>query len=181
MRRTGWISGRKVQYSACNKLYRRDLIVSRPFPKGAYEDFSWTTSVFCDVDSFAVIDEPLYVYCQNGEASSITRSAFSVSKLTDSFAAIMRVLDYAKGKPSWPFALRQAADGLSSTIGQVYKEMKRVREKSESEGKSESERKSELLSTFNIQLSTLAATHSQVMKKISLKARFRLWNLRRMK
>lgn len=160
-----WIVGRKVQYSAWNKFYRRDLVANRPFPKGLYEDFSWTTSVFCDLESFAVVDAPLYVYCLNAGAVSIVRSAYSDRKTVDSMAAIARVLDYAKGKGAWKFALRQAADGLSSTIGQVYKAVRRGGGP-------------ELVRTMRERLGEIVARYPEVMRRLSLKARYRLWRLR---
>ena len=162
LRTRDWIAGRKIQYSAWNKFYRRDLIAERPFPKGLYEDFSWTTSILCDLDVFAVVEEPLYVYCLNQGALSIVRSSYSDRKTDDSIAAIRRTLDHGRGKSAWKFALRQAADGLSSTIGQVYKTRDVAFKK-------------RLLE----HLDALERDYPEVLRKISLKARFRLWRLRK--
>lgn len=169
IRDRNWIAGKKVQYSAWNKFYRRELIVGRPFPPGMYEDFSWTTSIFCDLDSFAVVDTPLYVYCLNQGAVSIVRSKYSNRKTVDSFAAITRVLDHAVGSPARAFALRQAADGLNSTIGQVYKA---VRKTSAVEG-------AEFRKELKKRLEDLFSRYPEMAGRLSIKARFRLWRLRK--
>lgn len=164
MRSRGWIVGEKVQYSACNKLYGRELLVGRRFPAGKFEDFSWTTGIFCDVESFAVVDEPLYVYCQNAGATSIVRSSYTDEKNADSMAAIRRVLDYGCGRPCADFAACQAADGLSSTIGQVYKAGDR-----------------QIAQTFVDRYARLLRDYPELKSRLSLKARWRMWRLLRMR
>lgn len=162
VRPAAWIAGKKVQYSACNKLYRSDLVRNRPFPKGAYEDFSWTTGVFCDVGTFAAVDEPLYVYCRNAGATSIVRSAFTMGKMRDSLAAVRRVLEHvaAATPEAVAFARRQAADGLSSTVGQVYKA-----------------RDPELSAAFLTEMDDLLADAPFLRRQLTFKARFRRWRM----
>lgn len=165
LRPSAWIAGRKVQYSACNKLFRADLVRDRPFPRGAYEDFSWTTGIFCDVRTFVAVDEPLYVYCRNAGAVSIVRSAFTAGKMRDSLAAVRRVLEQAASAvvpEAAAFARRQAADGLSSTVGQVCKSGDRV-----------------LAAEFLAELDGLVGEYPFLMGRLTFKARLRLWRMRR--
>lgn len=157
-----YIVGKKVQYCAWNKFYKRELIVHRPFPKGVYEDFSWTTGILCDVERFAAIDEPLYVYCLNSGAVSLVRSKYTAAKNADSMAAIRRVLTYAQGrKDCWKFALRQAGDGLSSTVGQVYKA-----------------RDAEIAGKFLAAYQQLVLDFPDLARRLTLKARWRLWRVK---
>lgn len=160
LRRREWICGRKVQYSACNKMYAASLIRNRPFPKGSFEDFSWTTSVFCDVDEFAAIRVPLYVYCRNAGASSIVRSAYTDAKNADAVAAVRRVLGHAGDGDCREFALRQAADGLSSTIGQTYRSRDRA-----------------IAAAFLPRCRELLKDFPELRGRLAFKARFRLWRL----
>ena len=158
-----WIAGRKVQYSACNKLYRADFVRTRRFSEEvrAFEDYPWTTQCFCDAGQIAVVERPLYVYCINPQASSIVHSPYSDGKLHDSIAVVRAVLDYAKGKPSWPFALHQAGDGLSSTIGKVFKA-----------------RNPDLSRKLIVNCNDLLNIYPELKRFVSLKAKIRLWLLR---
>lgn len=124
MRKADWIAGKKVQYCAWNKFYRRDLFAKRRYPATIYEDFPVTTDILCSVGEFAAIDEPLYVYCTNANAASLVRSAFTERKLRDSVFVVRETVKTARRQTDARmarFALRQAADGHSSTIGQVWK------------------------------------------------------------
>ena len=123
VRPSSWIAGRKVQYSAWNKFYRADLLRNRRFSNEVryFEDYPFTTQLFCAVATMAFVDEPLYVYCINPSATSLIHSPFSERKLRDSAAGIRAILDHARGTSAERFARRQAGDGLSSTIGKVWK------------------------------------------------------------
>ena len=159
------IAGRKVQYSAWNKLYRADLFRMRRYPPTVYEDFPVTTDVFCAARTFALVDAPLYVYCLNAGASSLIRSPFSEKKLRDSFAVVRLVCETARRqteKTLRDFALRQAADGLSSTVGKAYR------------SKDDSLRK-----LFLGECATLLRDFPELSGKMKIKAAFRLWRIRR--
>ncbi len=164
VRPASWMSGRKIQYCAWNKFYRADFVRTRRFSEEvrAFEDYPWTTQCLCDAGQIAVVERPLYVYCINPKASSIVHSPYTDGKLHDSIAVVRAVLDYAKGKPSWPFALRQAGDGHSSTIGKVFKA-----------------RNPDLARKLIADCDDLKFTYPELERVISLKAKFRLWLLRK--
>jgi len=160
MRRASQMAGEKVQYSVCGKLFRRELLRGRRFLPCVFEDFAYATEVFCDIDRFAAIREPLYVYCSNAGSASTIRSKLTESKVAASFSVIRHVLEWAKGKPAMPFALRQAADGLSSTIGQVYKSCDPA-----------------LAAAFRPQYRELTTGFPALTGRLTIKARYRLWRL----
>lgn len=159
------IAGRKIQYCAWNKLYRADLFKARRYPDTVYEDFPVTTDILCAVGSFALVAAPLYVYCQNVGATSLVRSAFTPRKLHDSIAVVRLTLETARRQTDPAlrrFALRQAADGLSSTVGQAYKT-----------------RDASLRQTFLAAHADLLKAYPEFAGKLSLKAAYRLWRMKR--
>ena len=86
---------RKARSSAWNKFYRADLLKARRFVEGIYfEDWPFVTELFGNVDSFALVDEPMYVYCLNGDAASIVRSPFDLRK-ADSY---IRGIEWVSGR-----------------------------------------------------------------------------------
>lgn len=164
MRSSPWIAGRKIQYCAWNKLYRADLFRTRRYPATIYEDFPVTTDILCEVGGFAAIEEPLYVYCTNANAASLVRSAFTERKLRNSVEVVRMVLETARRQTDprlARFALRQAADGHSSTVGQVWKA-----------------KDSGLTAHFLALHSSLLADYSELARHLTAKARFRLWRIR---
>ena len=164
MRPTPWIAGRRVQYSACNKLYRADLFRSRRYPATVYEDFPVTTDILCEVGEFAAVEAPCYVYCTNGGAASIVHSPFTERKMRDSLTVVRMVLEISR-RQSDPvlgcFALRQAGDGHSSTIGQAYRSNDRAIREAFLRGHDE-----------------LVAEYPELASALSLRARIRLWRMR---
>lgn len=160
MRPASWIAGKKVQYCAWNKLYGAELFKTRRYPATIYEDFPITTDIFREVGEFAAIDEPLYVYCTNAGAASLVRSAFTERKLRDSLTVVRMTLEAMDGGSCDGFVLNQAADGMSSTIGQVYKSR-------------DATRREELRSG----LADLCAKYPQLRKALSVKAKYRLWRM----
>ena len=159
------IAGRKIQYCAWNKLYRVDLFGTRRYPATVYEDFPVTTDILCAVGSFALVAAPLYVYCLNAGATSLVRSAFTSRKLHDSIAVVRLTLETARRQTDPAlrrFALRQAADGLSSTVGQAYKM-----------------RDASLRQTFLAAHADLLKAYPEFAGKLSLKAAYRLWRMKR--
>lgn len=158
------LAGRKVQYGAWNKLYRADLFKSRRYPATVYEDFPVTTDILCAVGTFALVDEPLYVYCTNAGAESLVRSPFTERKMRDSVAVVRLVLETARRQPDPAlrrFALRQAADGHSSTIGQVWKSGD-----------------VSLMGAFCQAHQDLCAAFPELARRLTPKARYRLWRCR---
>ena len=160
IRKASWISGKKVQYSVWNKLFAVEIVRSRRFLPVVYEDFPFITEVLCDVGTFASIEHPFYVYSKNTGARSIVHSEVDKKKLDSSIAVVRHVLDYAKGRSCFGFALRQAADGHSSTIGQIYKTRDRGLWRM-------------LLTNHH----KLVAEYPELQKNLSLKAKFRLWRM----
>ena len=164
MRPSPWIAGRKIQYCAWNKLYRADLFRARRYPATIYEDFPVTTDILCEVGEFAAIDEPLYVYCTNANATSLVRSAFTERKLCDSVSVVRMALETARRQKDprlARFAFRQASDGHSSTIGQVCKA-----------------KDPELARLFLELHSALVADFPRLTRGLTFRAGFRLWKLR---
>lgn len=159
------IAGRKIQYCAWNKLYRVDLFGTRRYPATVYEDFPVTTDILCGVGTFALVEAPLYVYCLNAGAASLIRSPFTPRKLHSSIAVVRLTLETARrqAEPALRrFALRQAADGYSSTVGRVYKT-----------------RDASLRQTFLAAHADLLKAYPEFVGKLSLKAAYRLWRMKR--
>lgn len=158
------IAGKKVQYSACNKLYRADLFRTRRYPDTVYEDFPVTTDILCAVGTFALVAAPLYAYCANAGAASLIRSPFTPRKLHSSIAVVRLTLETARRQTDPAlrrFALRQAADGYSSTVGRVYKT-----------------RDASLRQTFLAAHADLLKAYPELAGKLSLKAAYRLWRMK---
>lgn len=102
------VGHRKMQSSAWNKFYRADVIRDRRFIRGIYfEDWPFVTELFGDLESFALVREPLYVYCTNGDAASIVRSPFSQRKADGYIAGIRHVMKYFDGHPQRKWAMRR--------------------------------------------------------------------------
>lgn len=159
------IAGRKIQYCAWNKLYRVDLFGTRRYPATVYEDFPVTTDILCGIGAFALVEAPLYVYCLNAGATSLVRSAFTSRKLHDSIAVVRLTLETARRQTDPAlrrFALRQAADGLSSTVGQAWKT-----------------RDAAIRREFLLAHEKLVADYPELFGKLKLKAAYRLWRMKR--
>ena len=164
MRPSPWIAGRKEQYCAGNKLYRADLFRSRRYPATIYEDFPVTTDILCEVGEFAAVEAPCYVYCTNGGASSLVRSPFTERKMRDSLTVVKMALETSRRQTDpvlRRFALRQAGDGHSSTIGQARKFGDRT-----------------VMEAFLRGHDELVAEYPELVSALSLKARIRLWSMR---
>ena len=164
LRRADWIAGKKVQSCAWNKLYRRELFAARRYPETLFEDLPVTTAVLCEAGTFAAVEEPLYVYCTNAGASSIVRSPFTARKLADSLTVVRMSLETSRAQTDLRlrrFALRQAANGHSSTVGQVWKAKDR-----------------EIRAAFLSAHAKLVADFPELKGKLTLKASLRLWRMK---
>ena len=102
------VGRRKMQSSAWNKLYRADLLATRRFIEGIYfEDWPFVTELFGDIDFFALVREPMYVYCLNGDAASIVRSPFTAKKAESYMRGIEHVTAHFAGHPMEKWARRR--------------------------------------------------------------------------
>lgn len=162
LRPADWMSGKKVQYSVCGKLFRRDVLRDLKFPPCVYEDFAFATEVFGTIDRFASIGEQLYVYCSNAGTKTTIRSALSVDKVRASFVVLRHVLAFFRTRGYSRFVRRQLSNGLSSTVGQVSKACSR-----------------ELASVLLEEMSSLSADWPDAGIRLSPKAWLRLRRLRR--
>ena len=88
---------RLVSAVVWNKLYRTSALRRFRFIEGIYyEDWPFTTCVFSNISSFAMIREKLYMY--NTSSPSITRSTFSIKKIHDYIRGIRHVYNYFAAK-----------------------------------------------------------------------------------
>lgn len=102
------VGRRKMQSSAWNKFYRADVVKSRRFIEGIYfEDWPFVTELFGDIDFFALVRAPLYVYCLNGGDTSIVRSPFNVKKAASYMTGIAHVTGYFSGHPMKKWAMKR--------------------------------------------------------------------------
>lgn len=159
-RKNMWIVGKKVEYSACNKLYAASLFKTHRFPATLHEDYPITTAIFCEIEKFAAVDEPMYVYCNNGTAS-IIRSPYSKRKMKDLLCGVKKVLAISS-----PYAgdipMRQAAKGIATAIGKVYKSKDLT-----------------LVKLLLVEILRFSKEYPSLLKKLPLKAKFRLWKLKK--
>ena len=114
------VGRRKSQSSAWNKFYRRDVIGARRFIEGIYfEDWPFVTELFGDLDAFALVRAPMYVYCKNGV--SIVRSPFNEKKADSYLAGIRHVAAQFRGHPMRAYAMRRCATAVKMLVGKVVK------------------------------------------------------------
>ena len=84
---------RRISAVAWNKLYRSDVLKNRRFIEGIlYEDWPFTACLFADINCYAEIGMPLYIY--NTTSPSITRSSFTIKKIHDYVIGIYHVAEY---------------------------------------------------------------------------------------
>ncbi len=102
------VGHRKLQSSPCNKLYHSGILRGHRFIEGIFfEDWPFITEVFAEIDAFALVHAPLYVYCKNGDAVSTVRSAFTVHKAASYMHGIEHVRNYFKGHPMEKWGLKR--------------------------------------------------------------------------
>lgn len=102
------VGRRRMQSSAWNKFYRADLLEGRRFIEGIYfEDWPFVTELFGDIDFFALVREPMYVYCRNGGDASIVRSPFTARKAESYMRGIEHVKAHFAGHPMEKWAIRR--------------------------------------------------------------------------
>ena len=114
------VGQRKIQSSACNKLYSVQVLKNRRFIEGIYfEDWPFVTCLFGDLDYFALADAPMYVYCKNGE--STVRSSFNEKKVDSYLTGISFVAEYFRDHAMQKYAMRRIAIAVKMLVGKVWK------------------------------------------------------------
>lgn len=122
---------RMVAAVAWNKLYRHDVIKNRRFIEGIlYEDWPFTTCLFADIDFFAGVPMPLYMY--NTDMSSITRSRWNIKKIKDYMTGINYVYNYfsrPEKQYQWPLVQRhRIALSLKMVLSKISKSTENITE-----------------------------------------------------
>ncbi len=102
------VGRRKLQSSPCNKLYHSSILKNHRFIEGIFfEDWPFVTEVFAEIDAFALVHAPLYVYCKNGNAASTIRSAFTVHKAESYMRGIEHVTGYFRDHPQRKWGMKR--------------------------------------------------------------------------
>jgi glycosyltransferase involved in cell wall biosynthesis len=109
-----------VMSSVCNKLYRREVVGKQRFQEGVFfEDWPFVTKIFGDIDSFVLVDRPLYGYIL--QEGSITRSDFSEKKLLGYVYGIENLYDHFSRKGIVPRAVqKRCAIAVKMMLGKVW-------------------------------------------------------------
>lgn len=101
------LHNKSVEYSLCNKLYRRDVLARADFASGiAYnEDLLFNWQVFEATGGLAFCDFVGYFYRQHTE--SITHRPLQATSITDQLAVASKILQQATGT-----TLQNSAEGF---------------------------------------------------------------------
>ena len=114
------VKNKHIFSTACNKLYRADILKKHRFIKGIYfEDWPFITTLFGQIDSFAVTKIPCYFYREEGE--SITRSAFNQKKVDSYLTGIRFVYDFYKKRLGLRWAQKRMNVAVKMMVNKVYK------------------------------------------------------------
>lgn len=90
---SGLYRHRLISAVAWNKLYKRESLKDFRFIEGIFfEDWPFTACFFSSINSFALINEKVYIY--NTSSPSITRSKFTIRKIHDYVVGIRYVYNY---------------------------------------------------------------------------------------
>lgn len=158
VRKNAWMIDKKVEYSVCNRLYKASIFEKRRMPKILFEDYPTAVNICADIEKFAAINEPMYVYCDNGVSTTI-RSSYSKRKLKDMFTGVRLIMEH-KGAFSGDIPERQAVRGVSTVIGKVAKAKDPM-----------------LTKLLFIELLRLFREYPELRKRLPIKSRYRLWKL----
>lgn len=105
--------------SACNKLYRGDLIKNQSFIEGIYfEDWPFLTTLMGKIKKFATTQTPCYIYREDNE--STTRSPFTTKKVDSYITGIRYVYDFYKDRPELKLVQKRMAVAAKMMINKVY-------------------------------------------------------------
>ena len=157
------MKNRHIFSSAWNKLYRADVLKMQRFIRGIYfEDWPFLTTLFGQIDSFALTKIPCYYYREDGP--SITRSTFSQKKVDSYLTGIQFVYDFYQNRPDLSLAQKRIAVAVKMMVNKVYKTNDK-----------------ELIHYTVLQVDHLLSKGIICKRQLSLKTLFRLWKMRRMK
>ncbi len=148
-----------------NKLYKTSSLKRFRFIEGIYyEDWPFTTCVFANIKSFALLNEKLYMY--NTTSPSIIRSSFSIKKIQDYIKGIRHVYNYFLAKKQfkqWDIIRKKR---ISCSIKMV---LSKISKSQENRDELEKYFKQEYLKLKNDKIITFA--------DLTLKSKFRLIRL----
>lgn len=155
-----FVSDRHIFSSACNRLYKADMLKKHNFVGGiCFEDWVFNTVLFGQIRSYASTDIPCYIYTTNNV--STTRSQFSEKKATSYIVGIRSVYTFYKDKPELPLAQKRMAVAIKMCVGKVYKSKDKT-----------------LQHLLLSEMQKLFDEKVISIKQLSLKTRFRLWRMR---
>jgi len=116
------VGRRKLQSAPWNKLFRREVLVGHRFIEGiVFEDWPFVTEVFGDLDAFALVRAPLYVYCKNAGSASTVRSPFTEKKAVSYLTGIAHVAAHFRDHPQRRAARRRCAVAAAMLVNKVSK------------------------------------------------------------
>lgn len=117
------IKNKKIYSSACNKLYKTEILKNIRFLEGIFfEDWVFITELFGKIKNFATIDIPLYVYNQSD--FSIIRSKFTEHKIKSYMTGISHIYAVYKNMDNYIYAKQRYIIALKMCINKVYKNAK---------------------------------------------------------
>ena len=148
-----------------NKLYKASALRRFRFIEGIYyEDWPFTTCVFANINSFALLNEKLYMY--NTTSPSIIRSSFSIKKIHDYIKGIRHVYNYFLAKKQfkqWDIIRKKR---ISCSIKMVLSKITKS-----------TENKDELEAYFKQEYLKLKSEGIVSFMDLTLKSKFRLLRL----
>jgi len=153
---------RKIFSSACNKLYKSEIIKGMRFIEGIYfEDWPFITILFGSVKNYASVSMPLY--CYNIGSTSITRSPFSKEKIDSYMKGIRAVNTFYQNRNDQNFAHQRSLCALKMCINKVFRNFKKH---------------PDLSQCLRQKLADLCQDQIIKLSELSLKTRYRLWKMR---
>ena len=113
-----------------NKIYKRQTIKDKKFIEGMFfEDWPWIICLFSEINSYTVVDIPLYFY--NNQNVSTVRSAFTTKKIKDYAQGIRFVAQYysqADKKHLWKQVKKyRISNSIKMMINKTYKEKNKTK------------------------------------------------------
>ena len=113
-----------------NKIYKSQIIKDKKFIEGMFfEDWPWITCLFSEINSYTVIEAPLYFY--NNQNTSTMRSAFTTKKIEDYAKGIKSVAQYYKQenkKHLWQQVKKyRISNSVKMMINKTYKEKNKTK------------------------------------------------------
>ncbi|MCQ2915064.1 MAG: glycosyltransferase [Alphaproteobacteria bacterium] len=154
-----FVKNKKIYSTACNKLYKTNLIKTERFIPGIYfEDWPLNLRIFSKANSYATTNISCYNYFQANE--SLTRSNFTQKKVNSYIIGIKSSYDYFQSKPDLKYAQKRMAIALKMLVSKVYKTP-------------------ELYEYALTKINSLLSNKVLLSKHISLKTKLRLFKIKR--